>query len=297
MTTPWPSLRLQRIEPRTPQPTGMTRLLAPVLALLALLLAGPLAAQELPPRPTVPVYDGANIIDPAAEQQLNQRLTEYNRSTGRAIVVATVPDLAGVTIEMYAVELYETWGIGGERTDEGVLLLVAPEQRELRIEAGYGTTATLTDALSGRIIRDTIVPRFRQNDYSGGIVAGVGEIISVLDADPATRAAIEEAEAAARANQGSNRGGASLVGVIFWIAMIGGFMLLFGRGARGRRRRRYGAAGAVGDILLWTALSSMSGGRGGGGFGGGGGGFGGGGGGFGGFGGGMSGGGGASGSW
>ncbi len=274
----------------------MSRLLALLALVLGPLMAGPLAAQDLPARPTVPVYDGANVIAPAAEQALNQRLTQYNRTTGRAIVVATVPDLAGMTVEMYAVEMYETWGIGGERTDEGVLLLVAPAARELRIESGYGTTATLTDALSGRIIRDTIVPRFRAEDFSGGIVAGVNEIIRVLDADPASRAAIEEAEAAARRNVGE-REGASFVGVIFWIAMIGGFMLLFGRGARGRRRRRYGAAGAVGDILLWTAISSLSGGRGGdsgfGGFGGGGGG----GGGFGGFGGGMSGGGGASGSW
>lgn len=287
----------------------MTRLLAPLLALLALLLAGPLAAQEagtrlsqrnvaegLPPRPSGPVYDGANVIDLAAEQALDRRLRDYNRETGRAVIVATVPDLAGQTIEMYAVELFETWGISGERTDEGVLLLVAPEQRELRIETGYGTTATLTDALSGRIIRDTIVPRFREGDFSGGIVAGVDAIISVLDADPATRAAIEEAEAAARQNEGE-QGGASIVGVIFWIALIGGFMLLFGRGGRGRRRRRYGAAGAVGDVLLWTALSSLTSGRGGDWGGGDWGGGGGGGGGFGGFGGGMSGGGGASGSW
>jgi uncharacterized protein len=288
----------------------MGRLLTPLLALLALLAAWPSMAQEaptrlsqrnvaegLPPRPRVPVHDGANIIAPAAEQQLNQRLTAYNRTTGRAIVVATVPDLAGMTIEMYAVELFETWGIGGAETDEGVLLLVAPSERGLRIETGYGTTATLTDALSGRIIRDTIVPRFRANDYSGGIVAGVNEIIRVLDADPATRAAIEEAEAAAGANRGREGGGAGFIGIIFWIALIGGFMLLFGRGGRGRRRRRYGAAGAVGDILLWSAISSMSGGRGGGGWGGSGGFGGGGGGGFGGFGGGMSGGGGASGSW
>ena len=286
----------------------MSRLLTPLLALLALLAGWPSLAQEastrlsqrnvaegLPPRPTVPVYDGANVIAPAAEQQLNQRLTTYNRSTGRAIVVATVPDLAGMTIEIYAVELYETWGIGGAETDEGVLLLVAPSERGLRIETGFGTTATLTDALSGRIIRDTIVPRFRANDYSGGIVAGVSEIIQVLDADPATRAAIEEAEVAARQNARSEGGGASFLGTIFWIVMIGGFMLLFGRRGRGRRHRRYGARSAVGDVLLWTAISSMTNSRGGGW--GGGGGFGGGGGGFGGFGGGMSGGGGASGSW
>lgn len=282
-----------------PPPARLARLMAPLLGplmvlLLLLLGGGPLAAQDMPPRPAGPVYDGANVIDPAAEQALDRRLRQYNRDTGRAVIVATVPSLAGLTIEMYAVELFESWGISGEKTDEGVLLLVAPEDRELRIESGYGTTAALTDALSGRIIRNTIVPRFREGDFSGGIVAGVDAIIGVLDADPATREAIEEAEAAAR-RDGGERGGASIVGVIFWISMIGGFMLLFGRGGRGRQRRRYGAGSMARDVILWSALSSMTGGSRGGGFGGG---FGGGGGGgFGGFGGGMSGGGGASGSW
>lgn len=279
---------------------GLSRLPAPLFALLGLVLAlvlaqlpaGPLAAQELPPRPAVPVYDGANVITPAAEQALNRRLTEYNRSTGRAIVVATVRSLDGMPVDMYAQELAETWDVGGAETEEGVVMVVAPTERDAWITTARGVQTTMTDAMAGRIFRDRMVPLFRTGNYSGGITAGVEGIIETLDMDPATARAIAEAAAAAGSARG---GGASFIGIIFWIALIGGFMLLFGRGGRGRRRRRYGAAGAVGDILLWTAISSMSGGRGGG-WGGDGGGGGGGFGGFGGGGGGFNGGG-AGGSW
>ena len=263
--------------------------------LLAALLALPAAAQDLPPRPDGPVYDGANMIDAATKSQLDQKLRAYNKETGRAVIVATVPSLDGETVEGYAVDLYETWGIGGEETDEGALLLVAKDDRKIRIEVGYGSTPTLTDAMSGRIIRNTITPAFKQGDFTGGIVAGVAQMIEALDMDPATARAIEEAEAAARAKDGEITG-ATIGGAFVWLILIFAFIGIFGRGKKGRRRRRYGAGSAVGDVLLWTAINSAlnSGDHGGGGWGGGGGG---GGGGFGGFGGGMSGGGGASGGW
>ena len=264
--------------------------------LLAALLALPAAAQDLPPRPDGPVYDGANMIDAATKAQLDQKLRAYNKETGRAVIVATVPSLDGETIEGYAVKLYETWGIGGEQTDEGALLLVAKEERKIRIEVGYGSTPTLTDAMSGRIIRDTITPAFKKGDFSAGIAAGVDRMIEAMDMDPATAKAIAEAEAAARADRKGERTAATFGGAAVWILLIFAFMFIFGRGKKGRRRRRYGAGSAVGDVLLWTAINSAlnSGDHGGGGWGGGGGG---GGGGFGGFGGGMSGGGGASGGW
>ncbi|MEL7691608.1 TPM domain-containing protein [Citromicrobium bathyomarinum] len=264
--------------------------------LLAALLALPAAAQDLPPRPDGPVYDGANMIDAATKAQLDQKLRAYNKETGRAVIVATVPSLDGETIEGYAVKLYEDWGIGGEKTDEGALLLVAKEERKIRIEVGYGSTPTLTDAMSGRIIRDTITPAFKKGDFSAGIAAGVDRMIEAMNMDPATAKAIAEAEAAAKAQGGDEVTGATIGGAVVWLLLIFAFIAIFGRGKRGRRRRRYGAGSAVGDVLLWTAINSAlnSGDHGGGGWGGGGGG---GGGGFGGFGGGMSGGGGASGGW
>ncbi len=273
------------------------RVIAGLLALLALVGFNPAMAQQFPARPDGPVLDAASILQPAEEAALDTQLREYNARTGRALIVVTVPDLGGETIEMYAAKLFETWGIGGAETDQGLLLLVAPNQRQVRIEVGYGLHAYVTDILSGRIIRDEITPRFREGDYGGGIAAGLNALITQLDRDPADARAVAEAAAAADRAEASDRTGASIGGVFFWIALIVVFMLVFGGRGAGRRRR-YGAAGAVGDVILWHAIGSAMGHASRGsdsGFGGGG--FGGGGGGFGGFGGGMSGGGGASGSW
>lgn len=273
------------------------------LALLAALAGAPAAAQTLPPRPAGPISDGANIISPADAQALTAKLTEYNRATGRAIVIATVPSLEGLDIEEYAQKLATTWDIGGKETENGLLFLVAPAEHRVRIHTARGLQERMTDIMSGRIIRDVITPRFKAGDMSGGVVAGVNAIIEQLDMDPAQARAIEEAERARQANDARNAAPA-LAGVAFWIIMIVVFAVVFGRGARGRRYGGGGMGGAVGNVILWSALNAaMRGGRGGGGWGGGSGGGswggGGGGGGFGGFGGGGGGfnGGGASGGW
>ena len=272
------------------------------LGLLALLafFAAPAAALDLPPRPQGPIYDEADLLPAAEEAQLDQRLRDFNARTGDAVIVATVNSLQGESIERYATKLYETWGIGGAERDTGVLLLVAPNERQMRIEVGYGLTPYITDILSGRIVRNEITPSFKNGDYASGIRAGVDAILTQLSKSPEDAKAIAEAAAAAEKNR--PRGDGIPIGAIVWTLFIVFFFLLplFRR----RSGRRYGGGGmgsAVGNILLWSALNSaMNSGRGGGGGwgGGGGGGFGGGGGGgFGGFGGGMSGGGGASGSW
>lgn len=261
-----------------------------MLALVA--LAGAPAHAAYPPRPEGPVLDQAGIIPVAEEAALDARLREYNARTGRAVAVATVSSLDGETIEMYSVRLFEQWGIGGKESDQGLLLLVAPTERKLRIEVGYGLHQYVTDALSGRIIRNEIAPRFKQGDMAGGINAGVNALVTQLDRTPADAKAIAEAAATANARRGSG-GEAGIAGVAFWIMLILFFMLMFGRRRHGTRR-----SGIDPGIVLWgvsEVLHHMSDGRGG--FGGGSGGSFGGGGGFGGFGGGMSGGGGASGSW
>lgn len=263
------------------------------LALLAALMGAPAAAQDLPPRPDGPIYDGANIISDGEEELLDRRLRDYNRTTGRSIIVATVPSLDGQEIEPYAQQLAETWGIGGAESENGLLLLVAPNERRMRIHTARGLQERMTDIMSGRIIRDVITPRFKAGDLSGGMVDGVDAIIAQLDMDPAQARAIEEAERARQAERGENAAPV-LAGVAFWVAMIVIFALVFGRRARGRRYRGSGVGDAVGNVLLWTAINaamnsgdsrgsswgSGSGGWGGGGGGGGFGGFGGGGGGF-----------------
>ena len=265
----------------------MRRFLVGLMALLA--FAGTPAHAAFPPRPTGAVLDQAGIIPDADEAALDARLREYNARTGRAVVVATVSSLDGETIEMYSVRLFEQWGIGGKESDQGLLFLVAPSERKMRIEVGYGLHQYVTDALSGRIIRNEIAPRFKQGDIAGGINAGVNALLTQLDRTPAEAKAVAEAAAAAKAQSGSGET-AGAGAVIFWIMLILFFVTMFGRRRHGTRR-----SGINPGIVLWgvsEVLHHMSDGRGGGGgFGGGGGG------GFGGFGGGMSGGGGASGSW
>lgn len=283
----------------------MIRTLAParwLAALAALLMAAllvlPVQAQDYPPRPEGPVYDGADMLSPTVEAQLDQRLRAYNAETGRALIVATVPSLNGQVIEPYATGLYAAWGIGGAARDQGLLLLIARDDRKLRIEVGYGLHPYFGGIMAGRVINDVITPRFKEGDFDGGVTSGVDAITEHLNRSPADAAAVAEAAEAAQANQQSE--GGFPLGMLIWLGFLFFFFILPALNGRGGRRRyRGGGVGdAVANIVLWEAgkaisrgLSDNGGGWGGGGFGGGGGG------GFGGFGGGMSGGGGASGGW
>lgn len=269
----------------------MTRILA-LLALIsaALCLALPVRAQDYPARPAGPVYDAPDIIPAADEARLAAKLTEYNRTTGRAIVVAVVPSLGGEAVDVYARNLAEQWGVGGAETEEGVLLLIAPNEREMWITTARGVQDRLTDISSGRIFRDTLRPAFREGDFGGGIDRATDQIIERLNLSPADAKAIAEAEAAASRN---NADGGFPVGVLIWLAFIFFFFALPIMAGRGKRRK-YRAKGRgpwgsreFGDtarnIILWEVGSAIARGllsgdddRGGGGFGG----FGGGGGGF-----------------
>lgn len=267
------------------------------IAALFLLLAAGTAHAAFPPRPTGPVLDQANIIPDADEAALTQKLAAYTAQTGRAVIVATVASLDGQEIDTYGPELGQTWGAGGKETDQGLILLVAPNERKVRIEVGYGLEEYMPDVLAGRIIAGVITPRFKAGDYPGGIDAGIDQILTQLNRNPADAKAVAEAAAAAAKNERSSGGGATIASAIFWVVMIVVFLGIFGRGKGGHRQRR---SGIDPGIVLWglseLARSASDNDHGsGGGWGGGGGG--GGGGGFGGFGGGGFGGGGASGGW
>ena len=298
----------------------MTRPMALLRAWLAVLLiafAGLAAAQaqDYPPRPDGPVYDGAGILSEATKAQLDAELRTYNAETGRAIIVATVPSLGGASIETYATTLYtDKWGIGGKERDAGLLLLIAPNERRMRIEVGYGLHGYFGGIMAGRVINDVIAPRFKEGNFDAGVTDGVAAILAHLAKSPEDAVAIEEAAQAAQAQKSRSDGGFP-IGVLIWIAFMLFFFvvpLLARRGKRRKYRSRgdgpWGSRGlgdTARDVILWEVGSAIArgiiensgrGGGGGGGWGGGGG-FGGGGGGFGGFGGGSSGGGGASGGW
>lgn len=249
----------------------------------------------MPARPDGPVLDQAQIIPDAEEAALVQRLSAYNAQSGRAIIVATVASLDDQDIESYANALFRAWGIGGKDTDQGLLFLVAPNERKVRIEVGYGLEEYLPDVLAGRIISSAVTPRFKQGDYPGGISAGVEQILTQLNRNPADAKAV--AEAAAAAGIRSEAGGSVMVSAVFWIIFIVVMIAIFGRRKRGFAQRR---SGIDPGIVLWgisEIARAASDNRHSGGWSSGGGGGSDWGGGFGGFGGGDSGGGGASGDW
>lgn len=268
------------------------------VALLLLALAGTAAHAAMPARPAGPVLDEAQVIPDAEEAALAQRLAAYNAQSGRAVVVATIASLDGQDVETYANTLFRAWGIGGKQTDQGLLLLIAPNDRKVRIEVGYGLEEYMPDVLAGRILSGSVTPRFKAGDYVGGINAGIDQILAQLSRTPADAKAVAEAAAARQQSEGAQGGGGFFGSALFWIVVIVVFIGMFGgRGRRGYVQRR---SGIDPGIVLW-GISEMaraaSNNRHSGGWGGGGGSDWGGGGGFGGFGGGDSGGGGASGDW
>jgi uncharacterized protein len=129
------------------------------------------------------VVDQANIIAPATRTAIEQKLADLEAKSGIQLVVATVTSLEGQEIEPYANQLFRNWQLGEKAKNNGVVLLVAPNERRVRIEVGYGLEGTLTDALSKVIITNAITPRFKTGDFSGGISRGVDDIITVLTTD------------------------------------------------------------------------------------------------------------------
>ncbi|WP_338771385.1 YgcG family protein [Massilia sp. METH4] len=274
-----------------------------LLLFVSLLFVEAARAQEAQPSPFVPVpelkarvTDQANLLTPQQRAALESVLADHETRTGSQIAILTVNSTAPEPIEQYSIRVTDAWKLGRKGVDDGVLVLVAKDNpsslRRLRIEAGRGVQGVLTDAQSKRVLQDVIAPHFRNNDYYGGLSAGVSAIATLLDKEhfPAP-----EAQPAPRQAQADSGGG------WFWPAILFGlFVLLPMFRGRGRRRslHRSGWGSDAAGVLIGSALGSALGNahRHGGGFGGGG--FGGGGfGGFGGGGGGTFDGGGASGDW
>jgi uncharacterized protein len=280
--------------PWTPgEPIRKSLLCALLAVLLAVATAG---AQPEPPELTRPVNDHAGVIDAESTRQLDSLIRSLQETTGDVVVVATVDSLEGEDVNQYAERMFRNRGkgIGQAGKDNGLLVLVAVKDREIKIEVGYDLEQFITDGFSGQTIRQDIAPRFRQGAYGEGLVAGVQHIIGrIAEGRNVTISGVPRTRDRRRA-PGGGSGGNVLITLIILFIVINAVAGRLGR----RRRRRWGG----GPWSGWNSgVGPFGGGLGGfgsgGGFGGGFGGFGGGGGGFGGFGGGRSGGGGASGSW
>jgi uncharacterized protein len=267
-----------------------------VLWVALLALATPAAAQTFPPL-TGRVVDQAHLLSPAQVADLTSKSEALETQSRRQFVVATVNSLEGYPIEDYAYRLGRAWKIGSAKNNDGVLLLVAPNERKVWIATGYGAGGFMTDAMAGVITRENIIPHFKQDppDYGGGIEAGADAIIKQMSLPPDE--AQRNVAAAAQSQQRRQHSGGNPLPVIFWAMVIGFVVLSHFRRGYGRRYRTRGG-GISPWVVLW-GLNELSRGSRGGSWGGGsswgGGGFGGGGGFSGG--GGSFGGGGAGGSW
>ena len=223
---------------------------------------------------TAPVVDDAGVVPDAIEDEVSADLLAYEQRSGRQIAVAVVETTGDRSLEDYAIDLARDWGVGTEGEDDGVLVLIAYDDRRLRIEVGRGLEGELTDLEAGRIIRDHLRPRLQANDPGGAVRAGTQAIRAALGDDAAT------VPPTTRPPERDGRQGSP------WPLLLFGLIALASFGGFGRRRRGFG----WGVPLIFGGMGGFGGGRG---FGGGGG-FGGG---FGGGGGGGFGGGGASGDW
>jgi uncharacterized protein len=246
-------------------------------------------------RPQGYVTDLANVIDPTTKARLEALCAEVEQKTGAQIAVVTVNSLEGRSKEDYTADLYKQLGVGSKKDNRGVLLLLAPKERQYKIEIGYGLEPVINDARAGDIGRE-MVPNLRSGDYGAAVLVGTTRVAQLIAADKGVQLNGVPASQPSAPTSGASWWIPVVVVVIIFVVVRA-----ISRSARGGRGPRSGRGG--GSALPWFLLGSALGGRGGswgGGFGGSSGGYSGGGGGFGGFGGfggGMSGGGGAGGSW
>ena len=266
-----------------------TRLLLGAVLLAGLLLPRDARARAWP-KPTGYVNDFAGIIDAASADSMNALIGELHAKTQVEVAVVTIPSLEGEVIDPAAEELYKAWGIGSKEKDEGALILLARDERRVRIEVGYGLEGIIPDGRAGSIIRNVMGPDLRADRFGPGLWRGVQAIAAIVAADRGVTLDRGGPMAVPRASPGSSarRGLDPLFGfiIVFILFSIVSRYVNALTWARTRRRRRW--------YDPWGGFGGGMGGLGGfGGFGGGGGG----GGGFGGFGGGSSGGGGASGGF
>lgn len=150
-----------------------------ILAGCLLVLSNSAIAAVLP-SPVGYVNDFAGVLDSSTSISLEKLLASFDAQTGDEVTVVTVKSLDERPIEDYAVDLYKTWGIGKKGKDNGVLILVAPNDRQVRIEVGYGLEGVINDAMAGRIIREKIIPAFKEGSFDVGILAGTQTVVAIL---------------------------------------------------------------------------------------------------------------------
>jgi uncharacterized protein len=213
-----------------------------VLLLVALSAWAEVAVPPLKGR----VSDLTGTLKPEQVASLEQLLRSFEARKGSQIAVLIVPTTAPETIEQYALRVAEQWKIGRKKVDDGAILVVAKDDRALRIEVGYGLEGALNDATASRIIREVIAPRFREGDFFGGISAGVDRMIRVIDGEPLP--------APAKATPPADQGVLQFLPVLLILALVAGAIL---RRMLGRFVGSAATGGVVGG-LAWLLAGTLA---------------------------------------
>lgn len=220
------------------------------LGLAVLWMLAPLpgiAAEVAVPALRSPVTDLTGTLTANQAAALEQKLRAFEARKGSQVAVLLVPTTAPETIEQYSIRVAEQWRVGREQADDGVILLVAKDDRAVRIEVGYGVEGALPDVLANRIIEQVIVPRFRQGQFAEGIDAGVDRIIALLDGEP-----LPEVERRSRSSQGESIG--TLLPLLLMFVFVGSGLV----------RRMFGGLGGaslmggVAAVITWALTSALA---------------------------------------
>ena len=215
-----------------------------MVALAATLFIASGARAQTFPKFTGLVVDDAHILAPEQVAALDAKLTALQKTTGHQLVVATIGDLGGYPIEDYSYQLGRAWGVGAKQKNDGLLLVIAPKDRKVRVEAGPGLQGTVTDALSSVIINTQIAPKFKAGDYAGGINAGIDQLATLIQLPPEEAQKLA-AQAAAQSQAHSRQAQQPQIGfgtIMFLIVVFFFFILPMIRAMRGGGRR-YGKDG------------------------------------------------------
>ena len=212
------------------------------LALVLLLLLAASQAQAAIPANDGWVTDLAGMLTPEQERSLETLMQSYKAGSNQDIALLTVPDLGGQALEQFALEVARGWGLGEKERNNGALLLVAKKERKIRIEVGRGLEGTLTDSISGRIIRDVIAPEFKAGRIYEGLRGGIEAMHATAGGDYAQLPP-------PRGRRSGGKSGVALVPLLFFVYLV--ISLIRG----GRRGGRGGGSGALPWILAGTLAS------------------------------------------
>ncbi|MGV1017624.1 MAG: TPM domain-containing protein [Fluviibacter phosphoraccumulans] len=224
----------------------LKRLLAFLPLLIALCLPQFSQAQQAVPTLSARVIDQTGTLSSSEVASLDQVLSAFEKRKGSQLAVLIVPTTAPESIEQFGIRVADQWKLGRKKVDDGAVLIIAKADRTLRIEVGYGLEGALTDATSKRIIDDIIVPRFKQQDFYGGVLAGVQSIIAVVDGEPLPLPAKNE--------QFTEDDVYQVVPVVFIVALILGGIL---RSILGRMNGALVTGGFI-ALMAWLILGAIS---------------------------------------